>query len=284
MTSKQTTKSLSRTSRVDDSISLRRREVLVVEPDKLTEWSLRTYLSKWFSVHSTNSTDNAELVLRIHPVDVLVISDELPSAALTALEQIARQINPQVSIVQTLTDPEAPAGSIANGSTSKNLSRLPIWRACSVSPRKNSRPNSRQNLARVSVPAQLVCYSIQEQSKKNPTRIEIPVGLLIERIRRAGASGFDYARGRSLTQFILSILGEPHVIPYHTFDFVIRNHPPDILAAGVTNHGGRDSGADLAELFCFREEPPGFQLFVGDAIRQGSSRRQEHRIRDGGCF
>ncbi len=114
MKQKHSTQSIAQSARAGDTSGMRRREVLVIEPDKLTEWSLRTYLSKWFSVHGTNSTDNAELVLGSHPVDVLVISDELPAAALTALETKVRRINPQVSIVQTVTDPDAP-GRIDRG-------------------------------------------------------------------------------------------------------------------------------------------------------------------------
>ena len=84
----------------------RRREVLVVEPDKLTEWSLKTYLGKWFSVHSTNSPGNAERVLETHPVDVLVVSDELPSDAISALQRRAALRNHNVSVVHTVTDPD----------------------------------------------------------------------------------------------------------------------------------------------------------------------------------
>jgi DNA-binding NtrC family response regulator len=82
-----------------------RRQILVVEPDQLTEWSLKTYLGKWFSVHSTSSPENAERVLTTHAVDVLVASDVLSPAALAALKERARRLNAGVRIVRMVTDP-----------------------------------------------------------------------------------------------------------------------------------------------------------------------------------
>lgn len=94
-----------------NSAADRRREVLVVEPDKLTEWSLKTYLGKWFSVHSTNSPEHAARVLETHPVDVLVVSDELPSGTISALQQRAATGNRNVSVVHTVTDPDRTCGN-----------------------------------------------------------------------------------------------------------------------------------------------------------------------------
>lgn len=76
--------------------------VLVVEPDPLTQWSLRTYLSKWFSIHSTSSLDAARHVLETHPVDVLVVADELPATALASLEECAHSFNACVRVVRTV--------------------------------------------------------------------------------------------------------------------------------------------------------------------------------------
>jgi hypothetical protein len=85
-----------------------RQQVLVVEPDLLTEWSLRTYLGKWFSVHSANSMQSAERVLAVHAVDVLVVSDALSPSALTSLEERARRGGKRGTIVRMVTDPDAP--------------------------------------------------------------------------------------------------------------------------------------------------------------------------------
>jgi DNA-binding NtrC family response regulator len=81
-----------------------RRRVLVVEPDALTQWSLRTYLAKWFLVRTANSVACAQQVLLTHPVDVLVVSDELPPDGLAALEQQAHSFNARVAVVWTVTD------------------------------------------------------------------------------------------------------------------------------------------------------------------------------------
>ena len=88
----------------------RRRQVLVIEPDKLTEWSLKTYLGKWFSVHSTNSLEHAQRVLDAHPVDVLVISDELPTDTIAELRSRAAQHNENVDVIHTVTDPDKSCG------------------------------------------------------------------------------------------------------------------------------------------------------------------------------
>jgi DNA-binding NtrC family response regulator len=78
--------------------------VLIVEPDPLTQWSLKTYLGKWFTVESTGSVDNAERILEKQPVDALIVSDELPPSDLAALEQRAHSFNARVAIVRTITD------------------------------------------------------------------------------------------------------------------------------------------------------------------------------------
>ena len=84
------------------------RQILVVEPDPLTQWSLRTYLSKWFSIHSTGSLDSARRVLETHAVDVLVVADELPAAAVASLEHCAHNFNACVRIVRTVADLDRP--------------------------------------------------------------------------------------------------------------------------------------------------------------------------------
>lgn len=105
MKHKMTTRPVQPSDHDPSPTSANRRQVLVVEPDKLTEWSLRTYLGKWFSVHSTSSTESAERVLAAHAVDVLVVSDDLSSTALTALEERAREFQEGVVIVRLVTEP-----------------------------------------------------------------------------------------------------------------------------------------------------------------------------------
>jgi len=86
-----------------------RGHVLVLEPDPLTQWSLKTYLRRWFTVDGTSSVASAQRVLETHPVDALVISEELSSTGLAYVEQCARSLNPRVAIVRTISDPSKPS-------------------------------------------------------------------------------------------------------------------------------------------------------------------------------
>jgi DNA-binding response OmpR family regulator len=81
---------------------------LIVEPDPLTQWSLKTYLQQWFSVESTDSASGAERILEAHRPDALIVSDDLSPTALAALEERVRGLNPRVAIVRTVTDPSRP--------------------------------------------------------------------------------------------------------------------------------------------------------------------------------
>jgi len=81
-----------------------RRRVLAVEPDPLTQWSLKTYLSKWFDVHATASASDARHTLERSPVDVLIVSDALEPRAIAELEQHAHNFNARVDIVRTVAD------------------------------------------------------------------------------------------------------------------------------------------------------------------------------------
>ena len=81
-----------------------RGQILIVEPDPLTQWSLKTYLEKWFAVDVTGSAGSAERILETRAVDVLIVSDELPSSFLAALEERAHSFNAHVAIIRTITD------------------------------------------------------------------------------------------------------------------------------------------------------------------------------------
>jgi DNA-binding NtrC family response regulator len=82
----------------------RRGQVLIVEPDPLTQWSLKMYLGRWFSVDSTSSIASARRILETRPVEALIVSDELPPTALVSLEQRAHSFNARVTIVRIVTD------------------------------------------------------------------------------------------------------------------------------------------------------------------------------------
>jgi DNA-binding NtrC family response regulator len=82
-----------------DAVLVSTRKLLVVEPDNLTLWSVSTFLRRWFAVDSTASPAGAEHRLRAQPVDALVLSDQLPPAAIDALVELARCANPLVHAV-----------------------------------------------------------------------------------------------------------------------------------------------------------------------------------------
>ncbi len=85
-----------------------RRQILAVEPDPLTQWSLKMYLSKWFDVYATGSIVDAQHVLENHAVDVLIVSEELPPTALASLETHAHNFNACVEVIRTVADPSKP--------------------------------------------------------------------------------------------------------------------------------------------------------------------------------
>ena len=88
--------------------------VLVIEPDHLTLWSLATYLRRWFTVVTTNCGVEAEKLLRDHAVTAVIISDQLPRRAATALTQLAKRLHPDARTVLMVTgdaDLDSSAGS-----------------------------------------------------------------------------------------------------------------------------------------------------------------------------
>lgn len=78
--------------------------LLIVEPDDLIRWSITTYLSDWFEVYSTDSSDQAESLLRERSMTALVLSDELSEQAADRLRDRARDRSPNVRIVHTVAE------------------------------------------------------------------------------------------------------------------------------------------------------------------------------------
>ena len=79
-----------------------RRGVLVVEPDPLTQWSLRMYLGKWFDVETVGDAEAALRTLAERRVEVLIVAEELSVGVLA--EQI-RQEGERMQVIRTVTDP-----------------------------------------------------------------------------------------------------------------------------------------------------------------------------------
>lgn len=84
--------------------SERRRRMLVVDPDRLTRWSIATYLQRWFDVDCAPTAALADELLANGPVDVLVTSDDLSSEAVDRIERAARGRNAATRTVRMVAD------------------------------------------------------------------------------------------------------------------------------------------------------------------------------------
>ncbi|MEP0845977.1 MAG: hypothetical protein HRF50_04040 [Phycisphaerae bacterium] len=82
-----------------------RARVLVVEPDSLTSWSIRTYLERWFHVDCSDSAGAAANLLQNESLSGLVLSEDLPETASDALEERARRLNPLVTVIRLDSNP-----------------------------------------------------------------------------------------------------------------------------------------------------------------------------------
>ncbi|MBN2448632.1 MAG: hypothetical protein JXO22_18040 [Phycisphaerae bacterium] len=90
--------------------------LLIVDPDSLARWSLTAYLSRWFSVEAAESLEDATRMLSTGCVNALVVSDDLPATALDGIEEQARQCQPPVATIRTVTgvhgSKRPPAGCV----------------------------------------------------------------------------------------------------------------------------------------------------------------------------
>lgn len=77
--------------------------LLIIEPEMLTRWSLVTYLGRWFAVQAADSCESAQVALKGQRVDGVVLSTEFPPWAVQAIERLARKTNPAVRVVRTIT-------------------------------------------------------------------------------------------------------------------------------------------------------------------------------------
>lgn len=82
--------------------------LLVVEPDRLTQWSIAKFLARWFTIRRTGSVDGARALLREQPVDDLLLSGNLPAGAAEALDAFAREQNPAVRTILMVTGEGEP--------------------------------------------------------------------------------------------------------------------------------------------------------------------------------
>lgn len=84
------------------------RTVLIVERDPLTQWSLKTYLQKWFNVRVAPSIAQATRIVNRKRFDALVIFAEPAPVAADELERRARRRNPNLTVVRTVIAPGGP--------------------------------------------------------------------------------------------------------------------------------------------------------------------------------
>ncbi len=81
-----------------------RPRLLIVEPDKLTRWSIEEHLGEAFEVLTADSETNAHALLDINLFDAIVLADDLPAFGADAVEAHARTRNPAISAVRMVTD------------------------------------------------------------------------------------------------------------------------------------------------------------------------------------
>jgi len=99
--------------------------VLVIEPDRLTRWSVQRFLERSFVVRGTGDMADAERLLDEQPVHAMVVSNNLDLHATRRVEQQARDRNARVLIVHTGIAPNpSDSGDIAFLEKPFQLSRL----------------------------------------------------------------------------------------------------------------------------------------------------------------
>lgn len=81
------------------------RKLLIVDPDRLTRWSVETYLGETFEVLSAPSVAEALEVLDRQSVEAIVVSDDLPDGGADKVEEQARSRNSAVMAVRTISHP-----------------------------------------------------------------------------------------------------------------------------------------------------------------------------------
>ncbi len=84
------------------------RRLVIVEPDRLTQWSIKAYFDHLFDVVVAESASSVYKLLDESPADAIVVADDLPNGDADAIESRARSCNASVMVVRTVTAPAAP--------------------------------------------------------------------------------------------------------------------------------------------------------------------------------
>lgn len=82
-----------------------RPRMMVVEPDRLTRWSITSYFDGRYTVVTAESVDGARALLRRLPIDAVVVADDFPAGGADAVVSDARSRNGSVKIVLMGTSP-----------------------------------------------------------------------------------------------------------------------------------------------------------------------------------
>jgi DNA-binding response OmpR family regulator len=85
-----------------------RGRLLLVEPDTLTRWSITTYLERWFVIDAADCPNAAEKLALKNDYAAIVLADQLPASSVSAIRQAARDQNPAVTTVRTVTAAAEP--------------------------------------------------------------------------------------------------------------------------------------------------------------------------------
>lgn len=74
--------------------------LLVLEPETLLRWSLVTYLGKWFQVFPADTAAVAQQIIERHPIQALVVCDDLGDHASDRIESLVRGRYPDVRVIR----------------------------------------------------------------------------------------------------------------------------------------------------------------------------------------
>ncbi len=92
-------------------------KLLIVEPDRLTRWSMQQYLQDLATVIAADSVESAHELLDVGPVDAVAIADDLPAHGADEIESHARTCNPNVRAVRMVTQPCSATPQSSNVTT-----------------------------------------------------------------------------------------------------------------------------------------------------------------------
>ncbi len=79
------------------------RRLLIVEPDRLTAWSLKLYFQKEYDIVQTDSVSGASDCIKSGCADVVLLSDNLLDPDLQDIDDQITHANPHALIVQMTT-------------------------------------------------------------------------------------------------------------------------------------------------------------------------------------